>query len=214
MLSLYRFPSTSTAFDLKSTPIVAVVSSSERYSSSVNLRRRDDLPRKHASERDYMRNSFSVGLTDTRVANQQQLKVCGLFVVHLCSFDRRAQAQERSRVEGERNESCELWGDMIICFCHELGGKSQTRRHNVSNTAERESSLHRGVINVQAEKYRLGMTGRRDENDAQLLGKVLGSSVIECEEKRLDVHDAPLLSSLGPRGYHYQVSSGSRGVEG
>jgi hypothetical protein len=44
MESLYRFPSTSSVFTLKSTPMVAEVSSSVRKSSSVNRRRRDDLP--------------------------------------------------------------------------------------------------------------------------------------------------------------------------
>jgi len=42
--SLYRCPSTSTAFVRKSTPIVAVVSSSDKKSSSVKRRSSEDLP--------------------------------------------------------------------------------------------------------------------------------------------------------------------------
>jgi hypothetical protein len=42
--SLYFSPLTSMLFTLKSTPIVAVVSSSDKKSSSVNRSSRDDLP--------------------------------------------------------------------------------------------------------------------------------------------------------------------------
>jgi len=68
--SLYFSPFSSMLLTLKSTPIVAVVSSSDKKSSSVNRSKRDDLPASQSRLR------TSIGeLTDRRIADKQKLEV-------------------------------------------------------------------------------------------------------------------------------------------